>query len=240
MNAVAGWSARWAEQLQVLASYRPSDLLMYAPATWWRLVERANVETWPLPALMLLAGLAAGAALAWRADGRGVVVAAALVAALAWAVVAGVFHARRFAGIHWAAEAFALAFAVQALLWLLLARWLAPRGAHGLRRTAGLAVLALALAGWPLAGALAGRPWTQAEVFGIAPEPTALAALGLLLLVQGRGKSASRWAAALWPLPLAWCAWSALMRGAMDDPLAWPLAAAVLLTPLAMVATRRR
>ncbi|UUZ67893.1 hypothetical protein LP416_26320 [Polaromonas sp. P2-4] len=34
---------------------------------------------------------------------------------------------------------------------------------------------------YPLAGLLASRPWTQAELFGITPEPTALASLGLLL-----------------------------------------------------------
>lgn len=247
MNGAAGrpaqwfaqWFAQWTERLEVLASYRPSDLLMYAPATWWRLVERTNGETWPLPALMLLAGLAAGAALAWRAAGRGVVTAAALVAALSWAVVGGVFHAQRFAGIHWAAGGFAWAFALQALLWLGFARLLAPRVGRGPRRAVGLAVLALALAAWPLAGTLAGRPWTQAELFGIAPDPTALATLGLLLLVQGRGKAAARWTALLWPLPLAWCAWSALMRWAMQDALAWPLAAAVLLAPLAAFAGRR-
>jgi hypothetical protein len=85
---------------------------MYAAATWWRRVGRANVQTWPPPAMTLLAGLAAGASLAWRVHRRGEVVAAAL----ARAVVAGVFHARRFASIHWAAEAFALAFAAQALM----------------------------------------------------------------------------------------------------------------------------
>ena len=31
------------------------------------------------------------------------------------------------------------------------------------------------------AGLLAGRPWTQIELFGMTPEPTALASLGLLL-----------------------------------------------------------
>lgn len=34
---------------------------------------------------------------------------------------------------------------------------------------------------YPLGGLLAGRPLSQAEVFGMAPEPTALASLGLLL-----------------------------------------------------------
>lgn len=42
-----------------------------------------------------------------------------------------------------------------------------------------LAVIGVFL--YPLAGLLAGRPWTQAEVFGSATEPTALASLGLLL-----------------------------------------------------------
>jgi hypothetical protein len=43
----------------------------------------------------------------------------------------------------------------------------------------------LAVAGvllYPLAGLLAGHPLTQVEVFGITPEPTALATLGLLLV----------------------------------------------------------
>ncbi|MBX3635233.1 MAG: hypothetical protein KF683_07590 [Rubrivivax sp.] len=236
----AGWAARLAERLEVWASYRPSDLLMYSPATWWRLVERANGELWPLPVVLLLAGLASGAMLAWRPRGRGVVAAAAVVAALAWAVVALAFHAQRFAGIHWAAGGFAVAFALQALLWLAAARSLQPVAGRGLRRAAGLAALAFALAGWPLAGVLAGRPWGQAEVFGIAPDPTALAALGTLLLVQGRGERRPRWTRLLWLLPLAWCAWSALMRWTMGDALAWPLAAVVLLAPpFAALGSRR-
>jgi hypothetical protein len=35
-----------------------------------------------------------------------------------------------------------------------------------------------------LFGVAAGRPWSQAEVFGIMPEPTALATLGLLLATR--------------------------------------------------------
>lgn len=248
MNAdlAAGWAQRLAERLEVLASYRPSDLLMYSPATWWRLVERTNGELWPLPALMLLAGLAGGALLAWRAPDRAAAATparagiAALIAALAWAAVAVAFHAQRFTGIHWAAGGFALAFALQALLWLVATRWVQPVSGGGARRGAGLALLGLALVAWPLAGWPAGRPWAQAELFGIAPDPTALAALGALLLLQARGTRARRWVVLLWPLPLAWCAWSALMRWAMDDLLAAPLAAAVLLAPLAAATARRR
>jgi hypothetical protein len=42
-----------------------------------------------------------------------------------------------------------------------------------------LAVCGLLL--YQLAGLPAGRPWAQAEVFGVMPEPTALATLGLLV-----------------------------------------------------------
>lgn len=40
---------------------------------------------------------------------------------------------------------------------------------------------------YPLVGLLAGHPWSQAEVFGVTPEPTALLTLGLLLVRQQSG-----------------------------------------------------
>ena len=48
-------------------------------------------------------------------------------------------------------------------------------------RAIGLVLAACGVLVYPLAGVLAGRPWTQAEVFGLMPEPTALATVGLLL-----------------------------------------------------------
>jgi hypothetical protein len=228
----AGWAERIAEGITVWASYRPSDLLMYSPATWWRLIGRSNAELWPLPLLLPAAGVLAGIALAWWPQRRAAVFAALVFAALAWAIVGWAFHAQRFAAIHWAAGAFAVAFGLQALLWLALAPWLQAvngRGERSARRVGGFALLALALAGWPLAGVLAGRPWAQAEVVGIAPDPTALAALGLLLLVATRH---GRWPWLPWIVPLAWCAWSALMRWVMGDALAWLLAATLVGAPL--------
>ena len=53
---------------------------------------------------------------------------------------------------------------------------------------------------YPLVGLAAGRPWVQAEFFGMAPEPTALLTLGLLLV---SGQPASRLGRALlFPIPL--------------------------------------
>ena len=52
---------------------------------------------------------------------------------------------------------------------------------------------------YPLMAPLLGRPWRQAEIFGIAPDPTAVATLGVALLAPAR----TMWL--LLPLPLLWC-----------------------------------
>lgn len=49
-------------------------------------------------------------------------------------------------------------------------------------RLAGLALTALGVPLYPLIGPLVGRDWSQAEVFGIHPDPTAVATLGVALL----------------------------------------------------------
>jgi hypothetical protein len=94
---------------------------------------------------------------------------------------------------------------------------------RGARGSLGLLLVAFALAGQPLLAPLAGRPWAGAEIFGIAPDPTAIATLGLVLLAQGR------LAIVLLPIPLLWCLASGATLWAMEAPEAWiPPGAAVL------------
>ncbi len=87
-------------------------------------------------------------------------------------------------------------------------------------------------------GPLFGRSWSQIEVFGVAPDPTAIATLGVLLLASGR----VRWE--LMVLPLLWCAVSGATLLSMDSPAAGiPIAAAVLGLSVAVsrsLARRRR
>ncbi len=81
-----------------------------------------------------------------------------------------------------------------------------------------------ALLGQPLFAWLVGRPWLQAQVFGLAPDPTALFTLGLLLARPGRPQP-SRWIAALpWLVPLGWCVFSAMTAWTLGAPEAWPVA----------------
>lgn len=208
-------------------SYRPSDLLMFSPRIYWRLFEAQNQALWPLSLLLPAAALAG---LPWWLRGREAAArTSAMGLGLVWLLVAWAFLWQRYAPINWAAEAFAAAFVLQGLglLWAGMGKPL-PIAAEPRQRRVGLALLLWALLGHPLLAALGGRPWSQAEIFGLAPDPTAIGTLGWLLLL-GRP-------AALWVVPLLWCAISATTLATMGSAQALvPLAAA----GLAVAAARR-
>lgn len=206
-------------------TYRLSDFLLFAPRTYWRQMELLNQQVWPGQLLLLAIGLGLVVALA-RGDPRWLRV-AGVVVALLWVGVAGAFHLQRYAGIHWLAPWFAGAFVLQAVPLLAL------RPIGGRSSPVGAGLLAFAVLVYPCLGVLAGRPWVQAEVFGLAPDPTAIGTLGLLLALPRR----HAWA---WPIPLAWCAVSGATLWAMEDPLAWLPPAAALAALAALLAARQR
>jgi hypothetical protein len=218
-------------------TYRPSDFLMFSPRIYWRLFEHINLATWPLAALAVVLGLGL-LAWCWRRPGsdRAARLTALLLAA-AWGHVAWAFLWQRFTPIQWAATGFALAFAVQAAA-LLAAAWpVTGRAASSLRRHAGLALAVWALLLHPLLAWAQGRPWQQAEVFGLAPDPTVLATLAWLLMAPARQQAANWWLAALWVLPVSWCGLSAATLFAMGSmQAAIPLAGAGLALVVALTA----
>lgn len=170
-------------------TYRPSSFLMFAPRTYWRVVELYQREVWPLQLLMLAAGIG----LLWIASGRGRSAPRVIctVLALIWLWIGWAFHWQRYATINWGARYFALAFVVQAAALLALGVLRSGRPApvrSDDTRGLGLALAACGVFAYPLAGVLAGRPWVQAEVFGLMPEPTALATVGLLLAAGPRAR----------------------------------------------------
>ena len=179
-------------------TYRLSDFLMFSPRIYWRLVEQYNRDVWPAQLLGLVVGITA-MKLATLRQARADRALAALLAA-SWLWVGWAFHWQRYATINWSAQYIAMAFALQAALLVGVAATAQPtaRRAGGERhaRSAPRRVAGwLAVGGgllYPFFGAIAGRPWTQAEVFAIAPEPTALATLGLLALAGPAYSSAAR------------------------------------------------
>lgn len=213
-------------------TYRPEDFLLFSPRVYWRLFELHNAALWPVQfaAIALLLALAAFAAV--RPAGHGRLVAAGL--AIAWAFTGWAFVWSRYATINWAADYLAPLFAAETLLLALAG---ASGGLAGARRgpaaPAGWLLVALAAA-MPLASPILGRGWPAAEVFALAPDPTAIATLGLVLVLRGR----IGWA--LLPIPLLWCATSALTLWTMGEPAAWLPLAACLATLAAVAATAAR
>jgi hypothetical protein len=212
-------------------SYRLSDFLLFSPRTYWRLFELHNDSLWPLPLLTLAAGFLAGGLALLRP--RAAAHAVPILLAILWAWIAWSFFWTRYATINWAAVYVAPLFALQAALLLVIgaaSRW--EFDARGPRRLADIALLALALL-YPLLAPLGGRPWAQAEIFGIAPDPTAIGTLALLLLLR------ARWCAVLLPIPILWCVASGVTLLAMESAVAWlPPAAALAAAALAVVQPR--
>ncbi|HET8747731.1 MAG TPA: DUF6064 family protein [Ramlibacter sp.] len=170
-------------------TYGLSDFLMFSPQVYWRLVARHNAAWWPWQALALAAALALPVLL--RARRPGAQRAALAVAALAWAWLGWAFHWRLYSEIFLAAPSVALACGLQALL-LAAAAGLPLRSREGAAPGPLGAILLAAALLYPLLAPLTGHPWSEAEVFGFMPEPTALATLGVLAGVRA------------WP---AWSRW---------------------------------
>jgi hypothetical protein len=211
-------------------TYTLSDFLLFSPRTYYRLFELYNAAIWPLQIVAVALG-GAILVLVWRGgawQGRGI----AAILAAAWFWVAWAFHLERYATVNWAAEYFAAGFAIEALLllWIGIVRnRLAFRMCARVAERAGLGLFLFALALQPLVGPLVGRKWSQLELFGLAPDPTAVGTLGVLLLATGRVP----WA--LLPVPILWCAITAATLLAMEAPDAFvPPLAALLAVALAM------
>ncbi len=210
-------------------TYRLSDFLMFSPRTYYGLFEQASGSVWPAQWAAFALGLAmlvlARARPAWTRR------AAWLILAAAWAFVAWAYFARHFATVHTAGDLLAGVFAVQASL-LVAAGAAAPpapvaRPPSG-PQWAGACLSLYAVCVHPAAGLAWGRPWAQAETFGLAPDPTAIATLGMLLWLQPAFRR-PRVAWMLWPVPLAWCLASAATLWTLQAPDAWVPAAAAML-----------
>jgi hypothetical protein len=217
-------------------TYTLADFLLFSSRTYYRLFEIYNAAIWPAQIAAIGLGLAILVLLRRAVGARGRWIAAILAACWIW--VAIVFHANRYATTNWAAVYFAWAFGLEAAV---LIGFGIVRGGLTFERPAspagraGLWIFLFALAVEPCVGLLLGRGWRQVEVFGVAPDPTAVATLGLLLLSEGRGRG---W---LMVIPAIWCAISGATLLAMKAPDACvPPLAAVLVVLLAIWQTRTR
>ena len=216
-------------------TYSLSDLLLFSSETYHRLFELYNKAIWPTPLLFLAIGILIPVLVFWKPAWQGPFISAVL--AVSWGWVAWAYHLQHYATINWAAPGFAMGFVGQALLFLwsgIIRGRLVYRPAIAVIDWIGFGVFGLALVIQPLLAPLLGRAWIQAEIFGVAPDPTAIATLGLLLLTGRR----VYWTLLI--LPAVWCLISGAILAAMASPLALiPPIAAVVVISAALWKSRR-
>jgi hypothetical protein len=207
-------------------SYRPEDFLLFSEQVYWRLFEIHNAALGPWLALAVAMAVAIVALLLLR-DGRSADRAICGILAAAWIVVGWGFVWSRYASINWAATYVAPLFLLQALLTV----WIGSAAGRlsfnrriDARALPGLALLVYALLLHPLTPLLDGRSLRGAELFAVAPDPTAIATLGLLTMARR-----SRAVLVLFAVPWLWCLASAATLFTIGTWEAWlPLTAALV------------
>jgi hypothetical protein len=197
-------------------SYSLSDFLLFSPRAYYRLFELHNAALWP--AHLVAAMLGVGILVLLRRRSPSASRAIILCLALCWLFVAYAFLWRRYLSINWAAIHAVVAFAAEGVLLALLGIIGRPPTFHFARdaRTGiAVALFAFALVIYPAMAPAFGRPLAQGELFGLAPDPTAIGTLAVLLLAEVR----RRWLLLI--VPVTWCLGSGVTLWAMRSTDAW-------------------
>jgi hypothetical protein len=192
-----------------------------------------NQAIFPLQLVAYLLGGAAAAA-AFRGSPKAKLLVPAILG-LMWLWMGVAYHLTFFTRINPAAILFGIAYLVQGGLFLLALRAPLHFAFDGtLRSVSGLVFVLYAMVIYPLLNLQLGHSYPQMPVFGVAPCPTTIFSLGLLLWVRSR---VPWW---LLPIPLLWSligASAALQLGMVEDS---GLALAALLSAPLLLRHNRR
>ena len=196
-------------------------MLPFTAEVFFSVFEQYNRAIWPTQIVAYGLGLVVVLLTLRPVPGGNKVIGALLAAAWAWIGV--VYHLMHFAAIDVAAPAFGAVFIVQALLF----GWTVAIGGKIVFRFradvfgwTGLGFVLFAMAVYPLVGWLAGHGWPRAPLFGIAPCPTTIFTMGVLMLTEGRTPLRLALIPVLWSLVGGTAAWLL----SVPEDLALPLA----------------
>lgn len=205
-------------------------MLLFSSRVYFRQFELANEFVWPAQIVLIAAGLFAAFAV-WRGEVR-LVRLAAIVLAMGVASSAWVYLYKYYSEINWAVAYMVPLFALQAVMLLAAAaRSTGIMQSQGVRRLAAMLLVGV-VAGYPLVALVAGRSFGAAEVFGIAADPTMLAVLVFVAVLQSQW----RWAQAV--VPVVWCLFSILTLHTMGSE-QYLLVSGVALAGIGIMAMRR-
>lgn len=193
-----------------LSTYSVGNFIPFMPASYFRLFERQFETLWPLHPVLVALGIVA---MVFAVLGKGRVVAVILAAAVVTAAVT--FHFRLYAELTPVGRVFGWAFLAQGLLllvWGFIGRF-DSRPRLDVTAWIGMALAVFGVAFYPLMALLSGRKLAGAEYFGLAPDPTVCATLGILLII-----ARPLWLLLLLPIPLLWCVVSGATMKALEAP----------------------
>ncbi len=184
-----------------------------------------NAAIWPFQIVAYGLGLVVIAPLFIAQQGSVRLALAAL--AILWAVTGIGYHLTFFVQINPIAPVFAAFFVLQAIFFLASA--IRPANLHlhlapDFRTVAGLATIIYAVAIYPVLGIWAGHGLLAGPMFGVAPCPTTIFSIGMLLLTRGV------WVIWLSVIPFMWSliGLAAAIQLGMPEDLAMPIAGALL------------
>jgi len=182
-----------------LTSYSLSDFILFSDKVYYRQFELYNHADWPLHLIAIIFSLVIiytfwkKPAAAWS----GWLIAVLL--SLSWLWVAWAFLYARFYQIHVVANWYALGFVLQAglITWYgVIKNQFRFTGESGARINVGLGLLFISLIIYPFIALMTGRNWLQFEMFFLAPDPTALATIAILVLYKAYSM--------LYVIPITW------------------------------------
>ena len=179
-----------------------------------------NAGVWPVQLVAYLIGFGSIALLIRPSRSSGRAIAGGLAALWAWTGVA--YHGLHFSTINRAAYAFAALFVLQGLLLLHfgVSKTQLRFGARaGSSPVLGWALVAYAMALYPLVGLVSGHRQGELPAFGITPCPLTLFTIGLFLLATAPVPVPRR----LLVIPIIWSLIGGSAAFLLDVPQDWPL-----------------
>jgi hypothetical protein len=206
-------------------SYELSDLLMFSPQVYYRQIELANQDVWPVQLITVAGGLLLIMSVNFAVPQRNRIIPAVL--AMAWFCAGWGFIASRYSDIHIAGPHIEVLFYLQAAALAACAVMsdgldIGPRSKIMIRAVTILVLLLLVA--YPFQALLSGRFLTSAEVFGVAADPTALVTI-LIICGMCRG-----WRLLLAVAPFVWLVFSAMTLWSMGSMEVWIVLAGSLVS----------
>lgn len=194
-----------------------------------------NLAIWPAQVFAYALGLLVLVAAFSRRDDAPRLAFATLAVMLAFVGIG--YHLMFFARINPLAPVFAGFFVVQAVLLVMAAIRpgdLGLRIGWNLRSVAGLACILYAVVIYPILGIRAGHGGMAGPMFGVAPCPTTIFTLGILIIARGR------WVVWLAVVPVLWSlvGLAAAVQLGIPEDLGLPVASALLVGFLGVQAIR--